>query len=402
MTSSDGHYTYNICIIGGCGHVGLPLGMALAEQGKKVCVLDINADTVKKVQGGVVPFNEEGAEELLAKVLADGSLVASTDPNTVTQADVVISVIGTPVDEHLNPKYGLMMDFVEQYIDYFRDGQTLILRSTVYPGITARVKDWIEQRGKQMHIAFCPERILEGKALIEIRSLPQIISSFSEEGLAKARETFQVLTEDIVVLQPMEAELTKLFNNVWRYIKFATANQFYMIANNYGVDFYNVHYGMTHNYDRAKDFPRPGLAAGPCLFKDAMQLGAFNNGDFYLGHTAMLVNEGLPNYIVQQLKAKYDLTKMTVGVLGMAFKAESDDIRESLSYKLKKILEMEAYKTLCTDPFVDDDRLLPLEEVIEKSDILVIATPHKAYRDIDPGDKFVADIWNVLGKGGLI
>jgi UDP-N-acetyl-D-mannosaminuronic acid dehydrogenase len=200
----------------------------------------------------------------------------------------------------------------------------------------------------------------------------------------------------------MEAELSKLFTNVWRYIKFAAANQFYMIANSYGLDFYNIYRAMTHNYERAKDFPRPGLAAGPCLFKDAMQLGAFNDGDFYLGHSAMLINEGLPNYMVKRLKQKHDLSRMTVGILGMAFKAGSDDIRESLSYKLKKILELEAFQVLCTDPYVDDDRLLPLEEVIEKSDVIVIATPHHEYSNIDMRDKIVADVWNVTGNGGII
>jgi UDP-N-acetyl-D-mannosaminuronic acid dehydrogenase len=189
---------------------------------------------------------------------------------------------------------------------------------------------------------------------------------------------------------------------VWRYIKFAAANQFYMIANNYGLDYYNIHYAVTHNYERAKDLPSPGFAAGPCLFKDAMQLGAFNDGDFYLGHTAMLINEGLPNYIIKKLKDRFDLSRMTIGVLGMAFKAGSDDIRESLSYKLKKILQLEAGETLCTDPFVGDDRLLPLEEVIRRSDALIIATPHKEYRNIDCGGKFVADVWNVLGRGGMI
>jgi UDP-N-acetyl-D-mannosaminuronic acid dehydrogenase len=175
-----------------------------------------------------------------------------------------------------------------------------------------------------------------------------------------------------------------------------------MIANNYGLDFYRIHHAITHNYDRAKDLPSPGFAAGPCLFKDAMQLGSFNSGDFYLGHTAMLINEGLPNYVVKKIKEKHNIVHMTVGILGMAFKAGSDDIRESLSYKLKKILQLEAMETLCTDPYVDDKRLLPLEEVIRKSDLLIIATPHKEYRSINTDGKIVADIWNILGKGGII
>jgi len=393
---------YDICIVGGCGHVGLPLGIAFAGKGKKVCIQDINTASVEIIRSGKMPFFEEGAEPLLQKCLKNGNISVTTDPKCIKESHVVIFIIGTPVDEHLNPRFGLIKELIDQYIDYFRDNQVLILRSTVYPGISEKIKFWFKERSKNIHVAFCPERILEGKAMTELNSLPQIVSSFSQEGLSTAKELFGVLTNELIEVSPMEAELSKLFCNVWRYIKFAVANQFYMIANNYGLDYYNIYNAVIHNYDRAKDLPRPGLAAGPCLFKDAMQLGAFNSGDFYLGHTAMLINEGLPNYIVKKLKEKHDISKMTVGILGMAFKAESDDIRESLSYKLKKILQVQAYRTLCSDPYVDDDRLLPLEEVIEKSDIIIVATPHKLYKDLKLDDKIVADVWNIFGKGGII
>jgi len=393
---------YDVSVIGGCGHVGFPLAIALAEKGKKVCIQDINAQAIETVKKGELPFFEEEAEPVLKKVLSNGLLDATCDPKCITESETVILIIGTPVDEHLNPKFRLMKDVIDQYFDYFREGQTLILRSTVYPGLSSKIKQWFEERSKPIHVAFCPERILEGKAMTELYSLPQIVSSFSPEGLEAAKSLFGLLTQDIVVAEPMEAELAKLFTNVWRYIKFATANQFYMIANNYGLDFYNIHHAMTHNYDRAKDFPRAGLAAGPCLFKDAMQLGAFNNGDFYLGHTAMLINEGMPNYIVRKLKEKHDLSQMTIGVLGMAFKGDCGDIRESLSYKLKKILEIEARQVLCTDPYVSDDRLLPLDDVLEKSDVLIVATPHSQYKKLAFPEKIVVDIWNVFGEGGLI
>ncbi|AJQ29146.1 nucleotide sugar dehydrogenase [Pelosinus fermentans] len=396
-------FMYDICVIGGCGHVGLPLSIALAERGKKVIVYDINTESVNTVRQGNMPFHEKGAGEVLQKVLADGTLKLSDSPNVISDSEIVIMITGTPVDEHLNPKFQVMIDSVNQCIPQFRNGQTLILRSTVYPGISERVNDWLREAGLAMNVCFCPERILEGEAMAELYSLPQIISSFTPEGLQKCRDVFGLLTDELVEVQPTEAELAKLFTNVWRYIKFAVANQFYMIANDYNLDFYNVHHAVTHQYDRAKDLPKAGFAAGPCLFKDAMQLGAFNNGNFYLGHSAMLVNEGLPNYVVQKLKAKYLLKNMTVGILGMAFKGNSDDIRESLSYKLHKILQVHAGKVLSEDPYVTDASLLPLAKVIEEADILIIATPHKQYRELNvPENKIIVDIWNVLGRGGLI
>src|SRR5205085_9968229 len=201
---------------------------------------------------------------------------------------------------------------------------------------------------KKVELAFCPERIAEGLAMTELHSLPQIISSFSAEGVARARKLFELLTHDIVVLSPEEAELAKLFTNVWRYIKFAAANQFYMMANDRGLDFERIRQGLAQDYPRAQDMPRAGFAAGPCLFKDTMQLAAFNNNNFVLGHASMMVNEGLPLYVVARVEKQYDLASLTVGILGMAFKAESDDIRSSLSYKLKRILRFKAAAVLTT------------------------------------------------------
>src|SRR5262249_36673027 len=282
---------------------------------------------------------------------------------------------------------------------YLRNGQLLVLRSTVFPGVTALVEKMIAALGVQIEVAFCPERIAEGKAMTELFELPQIVSARSPEGLARASALFGRLTDSIVALTPEEAELAKLFTNVWRYIKFATANQLFMMANDRGLDFERIRQGLAADYPRAADMPGAGFAAGPCLFKDTMQLAAYNNNNFALGHTAMTINEGLPLYLTGRLEQRYNLPAMTVGVLGMAFKGGSDDIRSSLSYKLKRILAFKAGRVLCTDPYVTTDPdLLPLDEVIAAADLLVIATPHPEYRDLVT-DKPVADIWNVLGKG---
>jgi UDP-N-acetyl-D-mannosaminuronic acid dehydrogenase len=391
---------YDVCVIGGGGHVGLPLAIMLASKGKQVCVYDVNEKSIALIKSGVMPFAEEGAEPLLQQVLAAGRLHFSTQPDVVSESETTILIIGTPVDKHLNPNFSVLKDVIDELIPYFYDGQLLVLRSTVYPGLSKRINDWLTEADKNVHVAFCPERILEGKALEELESLPQIISSFTEEGVKRASDLFSLLTHDLVVVQPMEAELAKLFTNSWRYLKFAVANQFYMIANDYNLDFYNIYYAMTHNYARTKDFPRPGFAAGPCLFKDTMQLAAFNNNNFHLGHTAMLINEGLPNYVVNQLKKQYALSEKKVGILGMAFKAESDDIRESLSYKLKKILAIEAKQVLCADPYVKDASLTDEETLIRNSDIIIIAAPHKRYRDLKIHSKKIVDIWNILNNGG--
>jgi UDP-N-acetyl-D-mannosaminuronic acid dehydrogenase len=393
---------FRVTVIGGCGHVGLPLSIALAVGGHEVCVYDIDLEALDCVRAGRMPFREIGAEERLKVALASGRLRLTADPSAIARADVVILVIGTPVDEHLNPGYPLVRKVLEQLLEHFRDGQLLILRSTVYPGTSERIRQLLHAGGKKVQVSFCPERIAEGHAFEELHSLPQIVSGFSPEAVSKSTQLFRTLTDRIIELSPGEAELAKLFNNVYRYIKFAIANQFYEIASDFGVDFFRIYHAMTHEYPRARDFPRPGFAAGPCLFKDTMQLAAFNNNNFFLGHAAMLINEGLPNYVVRSLKAKHDLARKTVGILGMAFKADSDDKRESLSYKLRRILEIEAASVLCSDVYIEDPRFVSPEELIRRSDILILGAPHSDYRQLDLAGKTMVDVWNFFGRGALI
>lgn len=394
-------FTHDVVVIGGGGHVGLPLAIALAQRGSKTVVYDISERAVATINSGTVPFSEPGAEPVLKDVLASGMFTASTDASVVASAKNVVVVIGTPVDEHLNPDPNAIPKALAACSEYFRDGQLLILRSTVYPGVTALVEKMISGLGLDIPVAFCPERIAEHKAMEELFSLPQIVSSRSPEGRERAAQLFGTLTEKIVHLEPEEAELAKLFTNTWRYIKFAAANQFYMMANDRGLDFERIRQGLTQDYPRAKDLPGAGFAAGPCLFKDTMQLAAFSDNKFALGHSAMLVNEGLPLYLVSQLEKSYDLENLTVGILGMSFKAGSDDIRSSLSYKLRRVLKFKAKAVLSTDPYVSeetDDTLLPLDAVLEKADLLIVATPHDEYKGLVTS-KPVADIWNALGNG---
>src|SRR5579872_2394840 len=389
----------DVVVIGGCGHVGLPLAIAFAGRGATVAIYDVSEAAVTAVNSGRMPFAEPGADEVLTRVIAEGRLFASSDPAIVGTAENVVVVIGTPVDEHLNPDQNAIPRALGTCAPHLHDGQLLILRSTVFPGVTALVEKMAAKLGLAVDVAFCPERIAEGKAMTELFELPQIVSARSAAALERASALFGMLTSKLVPMSPEEAELAKLFTNVWRYIKFATTNQLYMMANDRGLDFERIRQGLATDYPRAADMPAAGFAAGPCLFKDTMQLAAFNHNNFALGHTAMAINEGLPLYVVQRLEQRYDLASMTVGILGMAFKGGSDDIRSSLSYKLKRVLAFKADGVLCTDPYVTvDSGLLPLDEVIARSDLLVIGAPHPEYRALAT-DKPIADIWNILGQG---
>jgi UDP-N-acetyl-D-mannosaminuronic acid dehydrogenase len=391
-----------IVIVGGGGHVGLPLALALADSGFLAVSLDISKSAVDLINSGTMPFVEEGAQGLLTKTLGNESFYASTDHKEIISAEVVIVVIGTPVDEHLNPDPNSVVHAVTACVPYMNSAQLVILRSTVFPGVTDRVKSLLAQNNLNPDVTFCPERILEGHALKELHELPQIIGANNEKAANRASTVFETLGVKTIKVTPEEAELAKLFTNVWRYIKFAAANQFWLMSNEAGLDFSRIREAVTFDYPRASDLPNAGFTAGPCLFKDTMQLAAFSNNNFALGHSAMLVNEGLPLYLVSKLEEKHDLSVMNVGVLGAAFKGESDDIRSSLAYKLKKILEFKAKKVLMTDPYVTaDEALTSLDDTIRDSDLLIIAAPHNVYKQIST-TKPIIDIWNLFGNGNLI
>jgi UDP-N-acetyl-D-mannosaminuronic acid dehydrogenase len=389
----------DLVVVGGCGHVGLPLALCFAEAGAKVGIYDIDGWKVEQVRAGEMPFMERGADTLLAQVLPTGRLEVSSDRSIIGRSDAVIVVIGTPIDEFMNPSMRIYERAIQQLVDDLREGALVILRSTVFPGTTEYVENLLTQRGFEADVAFAPERIAEGYALDEIRTLPQLIGARSDRAFERARAVFERLDVEIIRTLPKEAELAKLYTNAWRYMKFAIANQFFQMAHRAGVDYGNVLHAIRHNYPRGADLPGPGFAAGPCLLKDTMQLAAFSTDQFPMGHAAMLVNEGLPAYIIEMLEQRRPLAGRTIGILGMAFKGDSDDPRSSLSYKLKKLASFRGATVLCTDPYVPDRELVALERVLEESELLIIAAPHREYRTLELDGRQIVDVWGFLGTG---
>ena len=395
-------FDHDVCVVGGAGHVGFPLAVAFAARGMRVAIFDIDGDAVAGIMRGEAPFLEPGIEEPLAAALERGLLSAGTDPAVVSASECVVVVVGTPVDEFLSPDPQAVPRALDELSSHLCEGQLVVLRSTVFPGVTRRVERLLERTCPDVDLAFCPERIAEGHAMNELFALPQIVAARTARAEKRAEELFRRLTSSIVTLTPEEAELAKLFTNSWRYIKFAAANQYFVVANDLGLDFSRIRAAMMHDYPRAADLPGAGFAAGPCLFKDTMQLASVTGGTFALGHSAMLVNEGLPDYLVKRIEAGRDLSRLTVGILGMAFKAESDDRRSSLSYRLKRLLSFRAERVLTTDPYVSDDpALLPVEDVLAGSDLLVVGAPHEVYRDLETTLP-VVDIWDLRGAGSRV
>lgn len=387
----------DLTVVGGAGHVGIPLVLCFADSGMRVLINDRNETSLCSLREGVLPFIEYEAQPVLDRALRSQSLRYGRGPGDIGRNGPVIVTIGTPVDEFLNPVLGPVKECLDDLLPHMVDGQLLVLRSTIYPGTTEWVGRYVESLGRKLPVAYCPERVVQGYGIPELKSLPQIVSGTTPEAEEMAAALFSRIAPDIVRVKPLEAEFAKLFTNVHRYVEFAVTNQFYMIAQSAGADYAVILEAMKRNYPRSARIPGPGFSAGPCLFKDTMQLAAFSRNQFALGHAAMLVNEGLVLHVIDQLRAAHDLSRSTVGLLGMAFKPEIDDVRASLSYKLKNGLLLHAKRVLTTDPLVKNDTdLLPLEEVIAQSDVLVLCTPHKVYKNLAMHGKPVFDVWNFI------
>ena len=390
-------YAHDVCVVGGAGHVGLPLALTFAGKGLRVAVFDVDVETLAVIRSGRMPFVERGAEALLRQALDEGRLSVSSDPSAVAGAGVVVVTIGTPPGDALCSVFRKLADAM---LPHLSDDQLVVLRSTVPPGTTDWLHRYLQANGRNPDVAFCPERIAQGKSIEEIRVLGQIVSGTTPEAERRAAALFGCISRRIVHMTPVEAELAKLFGNAYRYIQFAIANQFHMIANAAGVDYSRVLEGMKKDYPRALGLPSAGFAAGPCLQQDTMQLAAFAGDAFTLGQPAIDANQGLVDHLVEDIRDTYgDLGRLRIGLLGMAFKADSDDTRFSLSYKLKDQLAGRAREVLTTDPHVTaDPSLAPVAEVVAASDLLVLCVPHDAYRGLDRRNKPVVDVWGFLDR----
>jgi len=390
---------WDVVVIGGLGHVGLPLGMSFANEGLKVCLYDIDVQKADLVKSGKMPFIEYGAEPILMKVLQQGNMDIFLDISVISQAKYLIITIGTPVDEFLSPNIKPFLELFKDIKQYIDNKQILIIRSTVYPRTCEQIPHILDIDKGPWQIAYCPERIIQGYAIKELKELPQLVAGLTKEAEEEAYHLFSILSPKVLRVLIEEAELAKLFSNAWRYIQFAVTNQFYMVAHDFGVDFNKLRHIMMDSYGRLATLPSAGFTAGPCLLKDTMQLAASYNNNFLLGNAAMMINEGLPNFIINDLKIRHDLTHTNVGILGMAFKADIDDIRDSLSYKLVKILRFYGAKVFCSDEYVQDVDFITKEKIVETCKIIIIGVPHSAYKGfMIPDDKEVVDLWGIVQR----
>ena len=387
----------NISIIGGAGHVGFPLGLVFSSKGFKVSLIDKDLRNINKINKSEIPFLEENSQKLLKRMRQKKRIFATNQLKEVTKSKYIIICIGTPITKNLNPNLVSFINFFHQLKKFLKKDQIIIIRSSIYPGIYNKIFSIIEKKCK--NLSYCPERIVQGKSISELPKLPQLVSGNIKKARIESGKLFKKICKKIIYTEVIEAELIKLFSNAYRYINFSIANQFYMICKFQNLDFFKIRDIMRDGYMRNANIPMSGFTAGPCLLKDTMQLSSFYNHKFLLGHAAMSINEGMPNYILNRIQKKYNLKKKTIGVLGLAFKAETDDIRDSLAIKLLKLLKSKKIKTLQSDEYYKNKENIDKKNLIKKSDIIILSTPHKAYKKLKIGkNKILIDVWGLIEK----
>jgi UDP-N-acetyl-D-mannosaminuronic acid dehydrogenase len=388
----------------GLGRVGLPLALSFADRGLDVIGVERVPATVNAVEAGRMPFKETGTQELLERVRASGRLRLTQHVQDAAEADQVVLTLGTPAHIHVEIDVSQIRYAIDDLLPVVREGHSVVLRSTVAPGTTEWVAGYIEQRrgftvGEDLFVSHVPERIAENHFLEEIATLPCIVGGVGPASGAKAAELFEVFGTKIVHTTPVEAELTKIWTNILRYAQFALPNLLMMECEQHGANVFEVVDLINRDYPRG-GIAQPGLTAGTCLRKDFVFAEERSSAPGML-LAASRVNETVPLFLVEGLKRRFggSLRDRKVAVLGLTFKRDSDDVRDSLSFKLIRLLERELAHVARHDPHVPDESE-PLDSALPGADAVIVATNHSAFEDIVsrlPEGALLVDPWNITG-----
>jgi UDP-N-acetyl-D-mannosaminuronic acid dehydrogenase len=393
----------------GLGRVGLPLALSFADRGIRVLGVDHDRALLDSIRAGRMPFTESGTQELLDRVSSTGRLELAERAADAAQNDDIVITIGTPSFSHLESDLRQVRAAVDDLLPLLRPGHALILRSTIAPGTTEFVAGYLEKRrglraGEDVFVAHAPERIAAGRFLEEISTLPCIIGGVGEASTERAASTFSVFGAPIVKTTAVQAELAKIWTNILRYATFALPNLLMMDCERYDANVFEVIDLINHDYPRG-GIAMPGLTAGSCLRKDFVFSEERSNAPGMLLAVSR-VNEAVPLFLVEGIKRRLgELSSRKVAVLGLTFKRNTDDERDSLSPKLIRLLERELADVAVSDPHASTPTQ-PLADAVRDADVVIVATNHSAFEGPDTlrailanasEDCLLVDPWNALG-----
>ncbi len=391
----------------GLGRVGLPLALTFADAGLSVLGVDNDLERLRSLEAKRMPFREPGTDELLRRTQIELSPHAAD----AARADAIVLTLGTPSFSHIEIDMSGIRSVLDDLLPVLREGQLVVLRSTVAPSTTEFVAGYLEKHrgfrvGEDLFVAHVPERIAADRFLEEIGTLPCIVGGVGERSGERAAALFAHLGAPVVFTTPVQAELAKIWTNVLRYATFALPNLLMMDCERYGANVFDVIELINRDYPRG-GIAMPGLTAGTCLRKDFTFSEEKSNAPGMLLAVSR-VHESVPLFLVDGIKRRVgDLRERKVAVLGLSFKADTDDERDSLSFKLIRLLERELADVAPHDPVVARPTT-DFEDAITDADVVVVATNHSAFSAPDclqaiarhaTPDCLVVDPWNALGAG---
>jgi UDP-N-acetyl-D-mannosaminuronic acid dehydrogenase len=390
----------------GLGRIGLPLALSFADRGLDVIGVDREPRLLDLVRDGRMPFQETGTQELLERILPSGRLRLTDRIQDAAEASHLVLTLGTPTHVHVEIDVSQIRGAIDDLLPLLHEGQTIILRSTVGPGTTEWVAGYLEQRrgftvGEDIFVAHVPERIAVNHFLEEIATLPCIIGGVGAGSGESAAGLFEVFGTEILQTTAAQAELAKIWTNILRYAQFALPNLLMMDCEQYGANVFEVIDLINHDYPRG-GIAQPGLTGGTCLRKDFAFSEERSRGPGMLMAVSR-VHESVPLFLVEGLRRRLggSLRDAKVAVLGLTFKRDSDDVRDSLSIKLIRLLERELAHVARHDPYVTEGTE-SLDSTLAGARAVIVATNHSEYDDLLPrlpADALVVDPWNVTGTG---
>lgn len=381
-----------IAIIGGCGRIGLPLGLILASRKNFTTLFDLDKTAIQQIRNFQIPFFETGLQSLLSEIEPQ-CLNVSDSPQSLSDQDFVIFCTPSSSAAQAAEKVSEVLTVISEYMGFVSAGTTLLIRSTLYVGEFEMIRDTLKRKHNVSKVAYCPERISQGNSLKELTALPQLLAASDDETLKSAEQLFLTVTDQVVALSPQEAVMAKLITNSWRYVEFAVANYFYMMCAEQNLDFNKIRDSIRLNYPRARAFPRAGLTAGPCLERDNRFLFSQQpDSSADLSFAADAIHSRMPGFLVFELEKKLGpVLQKKVGLLGLSFKPNSDDLRNSLTLKVKEILEAKGAEVFVHDP--SGDSSMSVQDLNAVCDAFVLCVPHDEYLNLKPQLKPFVDSW---------
>lgn len=382
-----------ISIIGGAGHIGLPLSVLLFNLGFKVNLVDNNNHNLNLIKKGKSPFYEKDIEKFLKKTIKNKRFLTTNLLESIKDSKFIFVCIGTPISKKLKPDLKNFFNLLSSLKKIVNNKNHLIIRSSIAPGTFNKIFKFFNNGKIFLNISYCPERVLQGQSMVELSKIPQIISSYNFNSLRTVKNLFKKLCKDIIICKPEEAEMAKILSNAYRYINFSIANQFFEICDQNYLNFEKIRRLMRFNYTRANGLASAGFVGGPCLMKDTMQLNYLTKNKNNLLGNAYLVNEDLPKYLVSKIKKIKNFKSKKVLVLGKTFKANNDDLRGSKSLDLIRLLNKNKIKNVVYEPNLERQSKKKVNSMIKFSKIIILATPHKEFKNLKISkDKILIDI----------